>query len=161
MSTDNLCKLFGPRSGKKKCQAWSDTNLFDTLMVFFRIFFGKVNFEKHQQTIKKNMQNYTAWKELNFASDLMPWRKFWKSIMHKDFAWNRKCILLGAKHSYAGEAPTCNPSVSSQALYHWATALPILNDVSYICWSYWYLSNRFVDNLTASSEDPGEFATKP
>ena len=30
------------------------------------------------------------------------------------------------KGSDSGEALTCSPSVSSQALYHWATALPIL-----------------------------------
>ena len=28
------------------------------------------------------------------------------------------------QHSDAGEAQTRNPLVSSQALYHWATALP-------------------------------------
>ena len=30
------------------------------------------------------------------------------------------------QHSDAGEAPSRGPSVSSQALYHWATALPTL-----------------------------------
>ena len=35
------------------------------------------------------------------------------------------CIAQGPQHSDAGEARTRGPSVSSQALYHWATALPI------------------------------------
>ena len=33
----------------------------------------------------------------------------------------------GPQCSDAGEARTCGPSVSSQALYHWATALPFLH----------------------------------
>ena len=36
------------------------------------------------------------------------------------------CHALGPQRSDAGEAPTRGPSVSSQALYHWATALPFL-----------------------------------
>ena len=35
------------------------------------------------------------------------------------------CLAKGPQRSDAGEARTCGPSVSSQALYHWATALPI------------------------------------
>ena len=35
------------------------------------------------------------------------------------------CLAQGPQGSDAGEARTCGPSVSSQALYHWATALPI------------------------------------
>ena len=34
------------------------------------------------------------------------------------------CLAQGPQHSDAGEARTLSPSVSSQALYHWATALP-------------------------------------
>ena len=33
-----------------------------------------------------------------------------------------KCVLLKVTCSDASEARTCNPSVSSQALYHWATS---------------------------------------
>ena len=33
-------------------------------------------------------------------------------------------LAQGPQHSDAGEAPTHSPLVSSQALYHWATALP-------------------------------------
>ena len=35
------------------------------------------------------------------------------------------CLAQGPQHSDAGEARTGGPSVSSQALNHWATALPI------------------------------------
>ena len=35
------------------------------------------------------------------------------------------CLTQGPQRSDAGEARTRGPSVSSQALYHWATALPI------------------------------------
>ena len=34
------------------------------------------------------------------------------------------CLAQGLQHSEASEARTRNPSVSSQALYHWATVLP-------------------------------------
>ena len=34
------------------------------------------------------------------------------------------CLAQGPQRSDAGEARTRDPSVSSQALYHWATALP-------------------------------------
>ena len=37
------------------------------------------------------------------------------------------CLAQGPQRSDAGEARTRGPSVSSQALYHWATALPILH----------------------------------
>ena len=35
------------------------------------------------------------------------------------------CLVQGPQRSDAGEARTRGPSVSSQALYHWATALPV------------------------------------
>ena len=34
------------------------------------------------------------------------------------------CLAQGPQRSDAGEAGTRCPSVSSQALYHWATVLP-------------------------------------
>ena len=43
--------------------AWSGPKLFDTLMVFRKRFFEKVNFEKNQQTTK-SMKNFPAGKEL-------------------------------------------------------------------------------------------------
>ena len=36
------------------------------------------------------------------------------------------CLAQGQQRSDAGEARTRGPSVLSQALYHWATALPAL-----------------------------------
>ena len=35
------------------------------------------------------------------------------------------CLAQGPQHRDAGEARTRGPSVSSQALYHWATELPL------------------------------------
>ena len=42
------------------------------------------------------------------------------------------CLAQGPQRSDAGEAQTRNPSVSSQALYHWATALPSFIDIKLI-----------------------------
>ena len=53
-SADDLCKQIGPRSGPTKCRAWSWSKLFDTLMVFLKEFFEKVQIEKNQQTTKKH-----------------------------------------------------------------------------------------------------------
>ena len=36
------------------------------------------------------------------------------------------CLAQGPERSDAGEARTRGPSVSSQVLYHWATAPPII-----------------------------------
>ena len=35
-----------------------------------------------------------------------------------------KHLAQGPQHSHAGEAQTHGPTVSSQALYHWATVFP-------------------------------------
>ena len=51
---DNFCKQLGPRSGPTKCRALSWSKLFDTLMVFLKESFEKVDFEKNQQTTKKH-----------------------------------------------------------------------------------------------------------
>ena len=40
------------------------------------------------------------------------------------------CLAQGPQRSDAGEARTRDPSVSSQALYHLATALPTMNGVT-------------------------------
>ena len=40
------------------------------------------------------------------------------------------CLAQGPQRSDAGEARTSGPSVSSQALYHWATALPATVSIS-------------------------------
>ena len=39
------------------------------------------------------------------------------------------CLAQGPQRSDTGEAQTRGPSVSSRALYHWATALPVLPNV--------------------------------
>ena len=52
MSADKFCKQFGPRSGPTKCRALSESNLFDSLMVFLKEFSQKIDFEKTQQTTK-------------------------------------------------------------------------------------------------------------
>ena len=46
-SADDICKQFGPRSDLTKLRP-------DTLMLFLKEFFEKVDFEKHQQTTKKH-----------------------------------------------------------------------------------------------------------
>ena len=51
-SAENFCEQFGPRSGPTKCRARSEFKLFDTLMVFLKEFFGKIDFEKNEQTSK-------------------------------------------------------------------------------------------------------------
>ena len=52
-SADNLSKQFRPRSGLTKCRARSGSKLFDTLMVFLKEFFEKIDFEKNQQMTNK------------------------------------------------------------------------------------------------------------
>ena len=52
------------------------------------------------------------------------------------------CLAQGPQRSDAGEAQTRYPSVSSQALYHWATALPITHVGMIIvenvnAWCFW------------------------
>ena len=50
------------------------------------------------------------------------------------------CLAQGPQRSDAGEARTRYPSVSSQALYHWATALPhfqVLGGTGYLFFHYW------------------------
>ena len=37
----------------------------------------------------------------------------------------KKCLAQGPQRNDAGETRTRNPLVSSQALYNWATGLPI------------------------------------
>ena len=53
-SADNFCKQFRSRSGLTKCQAWSGSKLFDTLIKYLKEFFQKIDFEKNQQTTKKH-----------------------------------------------------------------------------------------------------------
>ena len=55
---------------EKKRQAWSESILFDTLMVFLKEIFEKADFEKNQQKTKR-MKNYPVDNELKyiFATD--------------------------------------------------------------------------------------------
>ena len=67
-SADNLCKQFGPRSGPTKCRAWSGSKLFDTLTVYLKEFFEKVDFENFSRR-QKSIQYYPVGKELKIRSD--------------------------------------------------------------------------------------------
>ena len=51
------------------------------------------------------------------------------------------CLAQGPQRSDAGEARTRYPSVSSQALYHWATALPIEGADNFIIYTNSVYSN--------------------
>ena len=57
-SADNLCKQFGPRSGPTECRSRFGSKPFDTLTVFLKEFFEKVNLEKSQHEKIPNMQNW-------------------------------------------------------------------------------------------------------
>ena len=66
-SADIFCKQFGTRSGLTKCRSWPGSKLFDTLMVFLKEFFEKVDFEKNQQRQKKSLRTEFN-REHNFLS---------------------------------------------------------------------------------------------
>ena len=51
------------------------------------------------------------------------------------------CLAQGPQRSDTGEAWTRYPSVSSQALYHWATALPVKHFWKHI--AYGKVKKRF------------------
>ena len=65
-SADHLYKQFGSRSGQTKCRALSGSKMFDTLMVYLKEFFEKVDLEKISKQ-QKSMQNYPVGKELKFS----------------------------------------------------------------------------------------------
>ena len=50
------------------------------------------------------------------------------------------CLAQGPQRSDAGEARTRGPSVSSQALYHWATALPFYDNKK---WKWQYINVKY------------------
>ena len=54
LSADKLCKQFGPRPGPTECRSCSGSKLFDTLIVFLKEFFEKVNFEKISRQHQKH-----------------------------------------------------------------------------------------------------------
>ena len=53
-SADNLCKQFESRSERTECRSLFGSKSFDTLIVYLKEFFEKVNTEKSQQTTKKS-----------------------------------------------------------------------------------------------------------
>ena len=59
-SADNFCKLFGARSGPTTCRAWSDSKLFNALMVVLKEFEEKDDLEKKSQMTNTCMAIYTA-----------------------------------------------------------------------------------------------------
>ena len=76
------------------------------------------------------------------------------------------CLAQGSQRSDAGEARTRGPSISSQALYHWATALPGFRDrflreysnealwpVNQLVWGLWH-------NVNTSEIFDTQFMTK-
>ena len=50
-SAYNLCKQIGPRSGPTKCRAWSGSNLFDTLINFWKSGFWKISYLGQRVTL--------------------------------------------------------------------------------------------------------------
>ena len=59
-SADNLCKQFGPRSGPTICRAWTESKLFNTLIVLLKVYFEKISRRQ------KNMKNFPGGKEVRF-----------------------------------------------------------------------------------------------
>ena len=57
------------------------------------------------------------------------------------------CLAQGPQRSDAGEARTRGPSVSSQALYHWATALPIYTYIRKMNKAMFILKDNWVSIL--------------
>ena len=53
-SANNLCKQFRPRSGQTKRRARSESKLFDTLMIFLKEFFKKLDFEQKKLETKNH-----------------------------------------------------------------------------------------------------------
>ena len=64
-SVDNLCKQFGSSSGSLKCPSSSRSRQFDTLILFLKEFFEKVDFEKKSAEDREKKQNYPVGKELD------------------------------------------------------------------------------------------------
>ena len=63
---DNICKQLGTRSGLTKCQSWSWSKQFGTLVVFLKEFFKKkIILKKKSADDNKSMEKFSACKELN------------------------------------------------------------------------------------------------
>ena len=66
------------------------------------------------------------------------------------------CLAQGPQRSDAGEAQTRGPSVSSQALYHWATALPVGDGI----WQKFKLIRAFIVILVTCKNDEDSSKTE-
>ena len=51
-STEDLCQQFGPRSGPIECWSWSESEQYDTLVVFMKVLFEKLILKKVRQQQK-------------------------------------------------------------------------------------------------------------
>ena len=83
-SADNLCKQIVPRP--TECSSWSGFKMFDTLIVFLKEFFEKVNFEKNQQTTTK------AWNVTQHAKSKWPFPVISENYLRRVKAG--LCILM-------------------------------------------------------------------
>ena len=64
VAADNQCKQYGHRSGPTKCRAWYVSKLSDALMVFLKLVFEIVDFEKNLQMTKK-LQKFPSIQSIN------------------------------------------------------------------------------------------------
>ena len=70
-SADDLCKQFGHRSGMTFSRAWSWSKLFDTAMVFMKVFLKTSILKKKISRRQNFMQIFPAWKELKISRPLV------------------------------------------------------------------------------------------
>ena len=69
------------------------------------------------------------------------------------------CLAQGPQRSDAGEARTRGPSVLSQALYHWATALPQVEYAS-VVWSPYTKDNiNKIEKVREGQPDGSQLTT--
>ena len=115
-------KRFGSRSGQTECRSWSGSNLFSKVISRWQ------NLPPARKGLNTNtvclIWFFTSHQQaLSFVGTGLPGLTSTKLGLMLD---------TRTQHSDAGEAWTCGPTVSSQALYHWGTALP----------QYWVLSTQ-------------------
>ena len=108
---------------------------FDVLLrvVFFIHFLFLIwSFTSHQQSISYNVTGLPGLNQFRVRINV--------------FAQGHKAVTLVRLER--------GPSVSSQALYHWATALPVFSTLSDTLLTFLYVSGSKMRAL-ANSEDPG------
>ena len=96
LSADNLHIQFGPRSSLTKYWAWSGSKLFSILMMFLKINFLKVIFEKYQQTAKK----HAKLPSMQSCTYICSQAEAWKPGLHHHMGLNEKfwlCCLQTTK----------------------------------------------------------------